>query len=142
MKPGGVLLDTNAVIRAQLNRPLRPGAAAAIRTAEEAGALFVSVVTAWEIAMLARNPLSRTGRLFTGEPAAWFTRLLQAPGVRLSTVGYEVAMASCSLPDWDHRDPADRLLIAQARELNVPLVTRDDAILDYAALGHVRAIPC
>jgi PIN domain nuclease of toxin-antitoxin system len=39
-------------------------------------------------------------------------------------------------------DPADRLLIATARDLGVPLVTRDRRILDYAAQGHVDAIAC
>lgn len=33
-------------------------------------------------------------------------------------------------------------MIAIARELDVPLITRDRAILDYAAAGHVRAIAC
>ncbi len=47
-----------------------------------------------------------------------------------------------SLPGNFHRDPADRLLIATARELKVPLVTRDRRILDYAAQGHVDAIAC
>jgi PIN domain nuclease of toxin-antitoxin system len=36
----------------------------------------------------------------------------------------------------------DRLLIATARELKAPLVTRDRRILDYAAQGHVDAIAC
>jgi PIN domain nuclease of toxin-antitoxin system len=46
------------------------------------------------------------------------------------------------LPGELHADPADRLLIATARQLGVPLVTRDRRILDYAAQGHVDAIPC
>ena len=46
------------------------------------------------------------------------------------------------LPGNLHGDPADRLLIATARELKVPLVTRDRRILDYAAQGHVDAIAC
>ena len=32
--------------------------------------------------------------------------------------------------------------IATARELGVPLVTRDRRILDYAEQGHVDAIAC
>lgn len=142
MTAGAVLLDTNAVIRAQLNIAIRPEAMLAITAAEKAGSLFISVVTAWEIAMLARGPTSRTGQLFAGDPIAWFDRLLQSPGVQILTVGHRVAMASCTLPDLEHRDPGDRLLIAQARDRDMALITRDRAILDYAALGHVRAIAC
>jgi PIN domain nuclease of toxin-antitoxin system len=54
----------------------------------------------------------------------------------------EVALSAAYLPGDFHRDPADRLLIATARELDVPLVTRDRRILDYAGQGHVDAIPC
>lgn len=103
---------------------------------------WISVVSAWEIAMLARNNDSRSGRLFGGNPQAWFERVLEAPGVRLAAIGHRVAMESCLLPEWRHRDPGDRLLVAQARDLGAALVTRDSAILDYAALGHVRAIAC
>ena len=46
------------------------------------------------------------------------------------------------LPDLAHRDPADRMLIATARRRDLILITRDRAILDYAAAGHVRAIAC
>ena len=46
------------------------------------------------------------------------------------------------LPDLAHRDPADRMLIATARAHDLTLITRDRAILAYAALGHVRAIEC
>jgi predicted nucleic acid-binding protein len=34
----------------------------------------------------------------------------------------------------------DRLMIATARSLGVPIVTRDSHILDYARGGHVQAI--
>ena len=53
-----------------------------------------------------------------------------------------IALATAELPNPLHDDPADRLLIATARDLDVPLVTRDARILAYAAAGHVRAIAC
>jgi PIN domain nuclease of toxin-antitoxin system len=46
------------------------------------------------------------------------------------------------LPDLAHRDPTDRMLIATARAHDLILVTRDRAILAYAAAGHVRAVAC
>jgi len=50
-------------------------------------------------------------------------------------VTIEHAMAVSALP-FHHRDPFDRMLIAQARVMNVPIVTRDSA---FAAYG-VRVI--
>jgi PIN domain nuclease of toxin-antitoxin system len=54
----------------------------------------------------------------------------------------EAALAASFLPGHLHRDPADRLLIATARYLGVPLITRDEVILTYAASGHLQAIAC
>jgi PIN domain nuclease of toxin-antitoxin system len=53
----------------------------------------------------------------------------------------EIAM-SCHLLSGFHSDPIDRMLVATARIEGLTLVTRDRAILDYAAQGHVRALPC
>ena len=49
-----------------------------------------------------------------------------------------IALDSVRLPGDFHADPADRLIIATARYWRVPLFTADQAILDYAAGGHVR----
>ncbi|MFN7129906.1 MAG: type II toxin-antitoxin system VapC family toxin [Brevundimonas sp.] len=135
-------MDTNAIIRAQLDRDLRPEARAAIKAAQDEGEILVSVVSAWEIGLLARNRQSPTGRLFQPDAATWFDNVLRAPGVRMAPMNHQIAFAAWNLPDPIHGDPADRLMIAIARELDVPLITRDRAILDYAAAGHVRAIAC
>jgi PIN domain nuclease of toxin-antitoxin system len=54
----------------------------------------------------------------------------------------EIAIAAAWLPDPLHGDPADRLLIATARDLAVPMITRDAKILDYARQGHIQAVLC
>ena len=43
----------------------------------------------------------------------------------------EVAVAACQLPGDFHRDPADELIVATARTLNLPLLTADAKILAY-----------
>ena len=53
-----------------------------------------------------------------------------------------VLIASTDLPWETHSDPADRILIATAREYGLRILTRDRKILDYAAKGHVMALPC
>jgi PIN domain nuclease of toxin-antitoxin system len=53
-----------------------------------------------------------------------------------------VLIASSFLPDIAVKDPADRILVATARELGLTLMTRDRALLAYAEAGHVKAVGC
>lgn len=64
------------------------------------------------------------------------------PGVSLADLSPSVLIASTTLPGEPPADPADRILIATAREFDYSLVTRDRQILDYALSGHVRAMGC
>lgn len=137
-----MLLDTNVVIRAQLDLPLSTGGRAAIEAAQASGGLLISVVTAWELALLARNRDSRTGRLFQPDVGVWFQNAMRAPGVLEAPMTAAIAMESWALPEPIHSDPADRLLIATARLIGVPLLTRDRTILAYGEAGHVQAVAC
>lgn len=71
-----------------------------------------------------------------------FRSFINNPGVRLTPLTPEIAIESSFLPPPLHSDPADRLLIATARILGVPIVTRDRPSLAYARAGHVRAVSC
>jgi PIN domain nuclease of toxin-antitoxin system len=51
-------------------------------------------------------------------------------------------MASSFLPGELHGDPADRMMVATAREYGFVLMTRDEALLRYAKQGHMAAIAC
>jgi PIN domain nuclease of toxin-antitoxin system len=135
-----LLLDTCAIIWIVLKEPLVPAALAAITRSASTGSLLVSAVSAWEVGLLAtrrRAPLS-----FRPDAPTWFERLLSRPGTTAVALDHRVALAAAFLPGKLHDDPADRLLVATARDLGVPLVTRDRRILDYAAQGHVEAIAC
>jgi PIN domain nuclease of toxin-antitoxin system len=135
-----LLLDTCAAIWLFEQQPLSEASLLAIRSAAVSLGVFVSAVSAWEIGLLTR----RGSRSLSFEPCpqAWFDDLLALPGVRLLPLSHRAAIAASSLPGRFHRDPADCLLIATAREFGVPLVTRDRRILDYAGQGHVDAIAC
>jgi PIN domain nuclease of toxin-antitoxin system len=135
-----VLLDTCAAIWLFEQQPLSQVSLLAIRSAAGSLGVFVSAVSAWEVGLLARR--RRQALSFAPSPQAWFDDLLALPGVRLLPLTHRAAIAAASLPGAFHRDPADCLLVATARELGVPLVTRDRRILDYAEQGHVAAIAC
>jgi PIN domain nuclease of toxin-antitoxin system len=138
---GAILLDTNAVLRVVGGELLVPRAVAAIKQARAAGELYVSPISAWEIGLLSRPDRPRPMH-FAPDPKTWFARLMAQPGVREAPFTSEIAIDSSHLPGNTPKDPADRLLIATARSLNLVLVTRDREIIAYSRTGHVRVIRC
>jgi PIN domain nuclease of toxin-antitoxin system len=101
------------------------------------GELLVSVMSVWEIGMLEAK-----GRVTFDLPCLDWIRLALAPPLRLAPITPEIAVESTRLPEPFHHDPVDRLLTATARVEGLTLMTRDRRILDYAAQGQVRALPC
>jgi PIN domain nuclease of toxin-antitoxin system len=139
--PHAVLLDTCAVIFVANGDPIAPKARARILRAARAGAVLVSPVSAWEVGLLGR-PGRKAPLSFLPDPKTWFQRLMAQPGVREAALSPDVAIDSSFLPPPIHADPADRLLIATARSLGVPIVTRDRLIAAYARAGHVEMVAC
>ncbi len=134
-----LLLDTCAAIWLTQDAPLSDAAVAALDTSADNGdSLHVSPYMALEIGLLASR-----GRLnLAMNPHQWFKRLLAIPLVGLADMSPDILIASSYLPGEPPRDPADRVVIATARELGLTVLTRDRLILDYAAKGHVQAIAC
>ena len=133
-----VLLDTCALIWLVDEGKITSAAEAAL---EEAGAtpggIVVSAISAWEIGLL----VSR-GRLSLNlEPRDWFQQALEG-GAELAPMPPEVLIASSFLPGGALRDPSDRIIAATARAYRYRLMTRDKPLLDFAAAGHLEAIPC
>ena len=135
-----ILLDTHALIwwAAGNHSRLSANALAAIDQEIESAArpggspgLLVSAISCWEVAMLVNR-----GRLALSlDVERWFALLASHPAVRLLGLDPAVAVAATRLPEPFHADPADRFLVAQARELGIPLLSADNKILSY---GHVR----
>ena len=134
-----LLLDTCAIIWIAVNQPMKPEAVAAINSSFADGEkVHVSPISAWELGLL-----SAKGRLSAARsPKDLFAEAIATPGVRIEALSPEVLIDASFLPGVIHRDPADRILIATARKLDLTLVTRDRTILDYAREGHVRALAC
>ena len=93
----------------------------------DGGTIFLSSVTGWEIAWLVD-----TGRIELDVPVdAWVQRFLDRPGIEGVPLAHRAAARSYQLHRLEHRDPADRLLIATAIELGCPLVTYDERIAQF-----------
>jgi PIN domain nuclease of toxin-antitoxin system len=121
-----LLLDTHVFLwwnegSPRLSRPVR-------RLLSDSGnRLYVSVVSTWEMALKAQ-----TGKL--GLPAAISTYIparLAHYAMEALPLTLEHVLAASSLPAY-HRDPFDRMLVAQGQVEQLPIVTRDPQIRKYA----------
>jgi PIN domain nuclease of toxin-antitoxin system len=124
-----LLLDTHITLWLDSgDERLRPGTRARIDGCwQNGGTICLSAITFWEIALLVD-----TGRIELDLPIeAWIARFLQRPGIKPVPLGHREASRSYQLHHLEHRDPADRLLIATAVELGCPLITYDERILRF-----------
>ena len=131
-----IVLDTHALIWwVNDDQQLTDKARKAIEKeiSSEDGQVFISTISAWEIAMLVQK-----GRLaLTMDVKDWIDIVAAIEGVRFVPVDNEVAMQSARLPGEFHTDPADRMIVALARRQSIALVTSDAKIQAYK---HVKTI--
>jgi len=134
-----LLLDTCAALWLVAGAPVSSGAEEALANAQDGGDdVYVSPITGWEIGLLALS-----GRFASPHPPkVWFQRLLAIEGTRLATLQPATLIDSSFLPGRPPRDPADRIIIATAREQALTVMTRDRQILAYGEAGHVLTLAC
>ena len=126
----GYLLDTHAAIWA-LDRPEALSVSA--RTAASTGPNFLSVVSYWEVTIK-----SMKGTLDVGDPRSWWFDALDQLAATPLFLRPEHVAGVHGLPPL-HKDPFDRILIAQASVEGLALVTTDAEIIRYAS-NRLRVI--
>jgi PIN domain nuclease of toxin-antitoxin system len=120
----GFLLDTNAAIFAlTLPEHLSPAARKAIIK----GPNLLSVVSYWEILLK-----SMKGLLDVGDPRDWWRDALEELAAAPLLLRPDHVAALHTLPSH-HKDPYDRILIAQAAVEELSFVTSDKEVLKYAS---------
>ena len=98
---------------------------------EKARGLGVPAIACWEVAMLEAKR-----RLALAQPArVWIELALASPGISLLPLDPEIAWLSMNLPGDFHGDPADRMIVATALHLGLPLATVDKQIIQW---GQVK----
>jgi PIN domain nuclease of toxin-antitoxin system len=89
------------------------------------GRWFLPAISVWEVLMLESKDRLR----LKPNPDRWLAANL-APAVVLEPLSPAICRESCRLPDF-HGDPADRLIVATALVLGLPLATADARIRDW-----------
>ncbi len=126
-----MLLDTCTLLWLASTPTALPGYVRRL-IADNAGNLFISAITAFEIGIkhqrgALRLPLS---------PADWIARVLDYHGVQAIAVDWRVAERSTALPLL-HKDPADRIIIATSLATGAPIITPDRKIKQYPGVRVV-----
>jgi PIN domain nuclease of toxin-antitoxin system len=119
------LLDTHVWLWLQ-TEPERVRREVLERLRDPAHVLLLSAASSWEIALK-----HRLGKLpLPDPPDRYVPDRMRRSGTTGLAVEHAHALAVAALPGH-HRDPFDRLLIAQARHLGVPLVSADPMLARY-----------
>ncbi|PSJ59406.1 type II toxin-antitoxin system VapC family toxin [Pseudaminobacter soli (ex Li et al. 2025)] len=130
-----IVLDTHALIW-WVNKDdtrLSSVAADAIDQALAGDGVVASSISAWELAMLVSK-----GKLdLSIDVLTWLSVASEIDGFSFVPVDNVIAVKSQTLPGDFHPDPADRIIVALARELGAELVTADRKIIGYP---HVATI--
>jgi PIN domain nuclease of toxin-antitoxin system len=123
-----LLLDTHVALWALTDDPRLSRRARAL-IEDPANDVLVSAASVWEIAI--KHALGRGDMPISGDQALdWFRQAVYA----LLPIAPDHAAAVEHLPDH-HRDPFDRLLVAQAIAEPLRLLTRDPLVLRYGDMA-------
>jgi PIN domain nuclease of toxin-antitoxin system len=119
-----IVLDTSALLYWTLDpAQLSPAASDAINHADR---ILMSSISVWEIGLKVKHqkleiPLSIE---------KYADRLQNLDRLEILPVDVQTWLDNLDLP-WEHRDPADRTIVALAKRFNCPLVTSDRVIANY-----------
>jgi PIN domain nuclease of toxin-antitoxin system len=132
-----VLLDTHSWIWL-MNGESRVQKSSVLKTIELAAKkseLYISSISLWEVGMLEAK-----GRIRFQQPClVWVKKALETTGLSVLDISPETAIESSRLPQDFLVDPADRIIVATARTMDLLLVTEDQKILAYSEAGFVDA---
>jgi PIN domain nuclease of toxin-antitoxin system len=119
------LVDTSVLIHSLISRPKLNDRALSL-LADDSSELYLSAVSSWEMAIKVG-----TGKLsLPGRPSQIVTRAMRTMSLQPLDITHVHALAVEDLPNY-HRDPFDRMLIAQANTEGLVLLTADRVFEKY-----------
>jgi PIN domain nuclease of toxin-antitoxin system len=127
-----IVLDTHALLWWALDpEHLSQRARHALEGMEREGG-FASAISIWELGIKVKR--KKLELPITIDELA--RRIERGNVVELLPVDTNIWLRSLAL-DWTHTDPADRVIVATALSRNVPLLTKDQVIHDFAGVASI-----
>ena len=81
----------------------------------------IASISIWEFAMMVVK-----GRIRVKiDPKLWLDNAIRNSGLKVIELSPEIALESCNLPGNFHKDPADQIIVATARDQGVTILTTD-----------------
>lgn len=127
-----VLLDTHTLLWL-VSKPATVNPEVLSQLADPATTVSVSAASAWEISIK-----TKLGRLDGTTLLATWNSQMEAMRVEDLEIDSADAILAGRLP-WEHRDPFDRVIVAQALRRNLTIATRDATILAATLTPTLKA---
>jgi len=92
---------------------------------------YISAISVWEVA----KKVSIDKLTLSIPVRDWLVQATRKPFVEIIPLSVDIALESTALPGVFHKDPADQIIVASARQSNMTLLTTDRLIIAYQ---HVK----
>ncbi|MCG3164747.1 MAG: Ribonuclease VapC22 [Bacteroidia bacterium] len=122
-----IIIDTHIWIWWVTNSPSLKKEHRSFLEKQKAGEIAINSISCWEVAKLVE-----LGKLELNiSVEQWLKEAVDYYNVTVLPLDIPVIVESTRLPGNFHKDPADQLIVATARVLDIPLLTQDSKILKY-----------
>ena len=127
-----IVLDSHALLWWTLDPKRLSAKAQTICSKIEVRGAYISSISIWELGVKIRD-----GKLDIGMSIREYSERIGRLGcVEIIPVDVSIWVRNLEL-DWDHRDPADRTIVATALSLNQPILTKDEAIRSFGKIEYI-----
>lgn len=131
-----ILLDTHIWIWLVTGNEMMKKVFNHIEEGAKKSRLRISAISVLEVGMLEAK-----GRIsFSMDCFEWVKQALSCPGLSVVPLTPEISISSSRLPGIFHGDPADRIIVATARNIGASLITKDEKIIQYGKEGFLNII--
>ena len=120
-----LLVDTHAILWALYDHA-RLSKKAARRLTQPDTNISLSIASLWEIAIKSSSEKLKLGRSYK----EFLDEFILSHPIQIEPITTKTLVENEKLP-WHLRDPFDRLIIAQALDLDVPVITADESFARY-----------
>jgi PIN domain nuclease of toxin-antitoxin system len=94
---------------------------------EENREIYISIISCWEIAKLVEYERLK----FTLPISEWMNIALESTNIKILPLDLPIILDSTNLPGNFHKDPADQLIVATSRTLDIKLLSDDEKIKNH-----------